>query len=207
MKADAGSLQLRRGLLPLTSLLLLPFVASCARTPAADPVLFGRLAPKPHIQAMPLEPAPQPGEPVLASWNPAPARTVPGLWPIMSEDLEIISEFGRRGRREHKGIDIKAPMHSHVIATADGVIAFAGVQRGYGKVVKLDHPAGFQTVYGHLDSIVVKQGERIRAGTILGRLGATGNASTHHVHYEVIMHGNAVDPNPFLPALEHFAAN
>ena len=113
----------------------------------------------------------------------------------------------KQNRDMHKGIDIKAPMRSHVIATADGVVVFAGVQRGYGNVVKIEHGGGFQTVYGHLDSYVVKQGEQVRAGTILGRLGRTGNASTQHVHYEVVKNGTPINPSPFLPATDQLASN
>jgi len=104
------------------------------------------------------QPQPQVGDAVLASWAQKPMLKVPALWPVASANLKVISEYGKRGRDQHKGIDIQAPMRSHVIATADGIVTFAGGQRGYGNVVKIDHGGGYQTVYGHLDSIVVRLG-------------------------------------------------
>lgn len=209
MKAAPVSVPFHRVCLVVPSIALLAGTIGCAKTPVVGAVLFDRLAPKPVIAETPLDPiaSPQSGDPVLASWSPRPVMKVPGLWPIMSDEIEVISEFGRRGRRQHKGIDIQAPMRSHVIATADGVVSFAGTQRGYGKVVKVDHGGGFQTVYAHLDSCVVTQGESVRAGAILGRLGQTGNASTHHVHYEVVRNGKPMDPSPFLPAVDRLASN
>lgn len=210
MKAETVSVPFPRCCIAIPTAILLLSAVGCAKVPVAGPVLFNRLAPKPVIAKAPLEPItaapPQVGEPVLASWSPRPVVKVPALWPVVSDEIEVISEYGRRGRSQHKGIDIKAPMRSHVIATADGIVTFAGSQRGYGNVVKIDHGGGFQTVYGHLDSYVVSQGERLRAGAIIGRLGQTGNASTHHVHYEVVRNGKPLDPNIFLPATDQLAS-
>ena len=214
MKAAKVSVPVTKSCLILSSLLLVSWAAGCAKTPVVGAVLFDRLAPKPAIHEDPLAPVaeastaqPQAGDAVLANWSPKQVVKVPALWPVASQEMTVISEFGRRGRDQHKGIDIQAPMRSHVVATADGIVVFAGGQRGYGNVVKIEHGGGYQTVYGHLDSIVVRQGDAIRAGGVIGRLGATGNASTHHVHYEVVRKGKQMDPNPFLPALEQVASN
>jgi murein DD-endopeptidase MepM/ murein hydrolase activator NlpD len=200
MKAAKVSVPVTKSCLILSSLLLVNWAAGCAKTPVVGAVLFDRLAPKPAIHVDPLAP-------VADESTAQPQAGDAALWPVVSQDMTVISEYGRRGRDQHRGIDIQAPMRSHVVATADGIVVFAGGQRGYGNVVKIEHGGGYQTVYGHLDSIVVRQGEAVRAGGVIGRLGATGNASTHHVHYEVVRKGKQMDPNPFLPALEQVASN
>lgn len=142
-------------------------------------------------------------QPALA----APARAAasptssphPSLWPIGEETRTVASPFGIRGRNDmHKGMDIKGPYRTPVVATADGVVKFSGQMRGYGNVIMVDHGAGIETRYGHLDSRLANAGEKVRQGMVIGKLGQTGNASMPHVHYEVRVNGRPVDPAVFL---------
>ena len=128
----------------------------------------------------------------------------PSIWPIDTGVCHVISRFGPRGRsgKMHKGIDIKAPRGTPTVATADGTVIYAGRRSGYGNYVEVDHGDGVVTAYGHCDELWVEVGDVVRQGSPIGTVGATGNASTPHVHYEVRIDGQLYDPWLFLPALE-----
>lgn len=130
-------------------------------------------------------------------------RTEPSIWPVEHPERQVISRYGPRGRsrKMHNGIDIKAPHGTPVVATADGIVTFAGVRRGYGKVVEIDHGDGVMSLYAHLDYIYLEDGVSVEQGEEIGRLGDTGNASTPHVHYEVVVNTQCHDPWLFLPAV------
>lgn len=107
----------------------------------------------------------------------------------------------------HTGLDIAAPLNSPVHAAADGTVLLAGASTdaqgnlvGYGIYVVIAHPQGFVTLYGHLSSISVHAGDSVRQGQIIGFEGSTGNSTGPHVHFEVRVGGNAVDPAPFVGA-------
>lgn len=127
----------------------------------------------------------------------------PSIWPVDESDSHVISRYGPRGRsgKLHRGIDIKAPPGAVVVATADGEVVFAGRRSGYGNYVEVDHGDGVTSAYGHFEALWVDVGDRVRQGTPIGSVGATGNASTPHVHYEIRIDGQAYDPWLFLPAI------
>ncbi len=97
-------------------------------------------------------------------------------------------------RRPHLGIDYAAPAGTPVQAAANGVVALAGWQGGYGKAVRLRHANGYETLYGHLSRIDVRRGQRVSQGTRLGTVGATGLATGPHLDYRMTRNGNFVDP-------------
>jgi murein DD-endopeptidase MepM/ murein hydrolase activator NlpD len=97
----------------------------------------------------------------------------------------------------HTGLDIVAPMGSAVRATADGVVIRVGREGGYGRMVQLSHGYGLGTLYGHLSQTLVRPGQRIKRGEIIGRVGSTGRSTGPHVHYEVVKGGRRVDPRKF----------
>lgn len=123
------------------------------------------------------------------------------LWPV---EGEITSTFGERPhpvfntRSMHTGIDIVAPYGTAVRAAASGEVLYAGWVSGYGQVVILDHGGGITTVYAHLSRMLVSEGQSVRAGDVIGRVGRTGLATTAHLHFEVRVDGKAVDPMPYL---------
>ncbi|MBQ9566118.1 MAG: peptidoglycan DD-metalloendopeptidase family protein, partial [Synergistaceae bacterium] len=122
------------------------------------------------------------------------------LWPV---DGKVSSPFGRRGRRRHDGVDIPMPPGTPIRAARDGVVAATGTNstpgfRGYGNFVLLDHGQGIKTLYAHCSKVNVAKGQRIRQGEIVALVGHTGRASTDHVHFEVRVRDQAVDPIPYL---------
>jgi murein DD-endopeptidase MepM/ murein hydrolase activator NlpD len=97
------------------------------------------------------------------------------------------------------GIDLTAPIGTKIFATGDGVVQFAKFERGYGKMVVINHGYNFQTVYGHMSLILVQEGQKIKRGDIIGLVGNTGTSTGSHLHYEVRKHGDPVNPiNYFL---------
>jgi murein DD-endopeptidase MepM/ murein hydrolase activator NlpD len=114
------------------------------------------------------------------------------------------SRFGHRispftGRREfHKGFDIANRKGTPIIATADGVVSFAGPKGLLGNVVVVDHGHGMQTRYGHLDKMLIKRGAEVRRGDTIALMGNTGRSTGPHVHYEVHLNGIPVNPEKYI---------
>ena len=130
---------------------------------------------------------------------------VPYRKPVVGE-VEFTSGFGVRsapvlGRPAmHTGLDFRAATGDPVRATANGKVVSAGWAGGYGRMVEIDHGNGLVTRYGHLSEILVAEGEEVTAGALLGRLGSTGRSTGPHLHYEVRVDGEPVDPERFLAA-------
>jgi murein DD-endopeptidase MepM/ murein hydrolase activator NlpD len=106
--------------------------------------------------------------------------------------------FGPRGDRFHAGIDLLAGYGVPVQAAAAGRVVWAGRRDGWGLLVTLAHGDGVRTLYAHLSVIDVRVGERVAGGAVLGRVGATGEATGPHLHFELRVDGAAVDPLPHL---------
>lgn len=103
------------------------------------------------------------------------------------------------GERDwHPGVDISAPQGARVVATADGTVSRAGWTRGYGKMVDLEHRFGIMTRYGHMSRITVKAGQKVKRGDVIGYVGSTGRATGTHVHFEVRLNDEALDPMRFI---------
>jgi hypothetical protein len=135
---------------------------------------------------------------------------IPAIQPIEKGLGNIISGYGMRYhpilkvRRMHWGIDITAPSGTPIYATADGTVNFNGRKGGYGKTCMVDHGYGYQTLYGHMKTVTVKKGQKVKRGEIIGYVGSTGLSQAPHVHYEVIYNNKKVDPvnyfyNDFTP--------
>ena len=129
------------------------------------------------------------------------ANVLPAGWPINGR---LMSGFGHRmdpfsgEGAMHTGIDISAPMGTGVKATGDGIVMYANWNSGYGRCVIVDHGNGYQTLYGHLSQIGVIEGEEVRQGEIVGRVGTSGRATGPHLHYEVHIHSTPVNPYRFM---------
>lgn len=126
--------------------------------------------------------------------------SIPAILPIEKGQSRIISGYGMRFhpilkyRRMHWGIDITAPSGTPIYATADGTISFNGRKGGYGKTCMVDHGYGYQTLYGHMKTITVRKGQKVKRGEIIGYVGSTGLSQSPHVHYEVIYNNKKVNP-------------
>ncbi|MCE4224710.1 M23 family metallopeptidase [Methylobacterium sp. C25] len=124
----------------------------------------------------------------------------------LAEDTVYTSTFGARldpftrGLALHTGIDMRAEHGAPARATAAGRVTVAEPNGGYGNMVEVDHGHGLVTRYAHLASFSVTPGQRVEAGTIVGRVGSTGRSTGNHLHYEVRIDGEPVDPQRFLKA-------
>ncbi len=96
--------------------------------------------------------------------------------------------------KRHTGIDYGAPHGTPIFATAGGKVEFAGWRGGYGKMVIIRHPNGYKTYYGHCSRLLAKKGAVVRQGQTIARVGRTGKATGPHVHYEIRINGNPVNP-------------
>jgi hypothetical protein len=124
-----------------------------------------------------------------------PAIPIPLAWPLHGV---IASPFGPRGDRFHPGIDIPARVGTRVLAAAPGRVSWSGWADGYGLLVVVACGDGVRTLYAHLSSVRVHVGEAVKTGERVGRVGATGDASGPHLHFEVRVRDAAVDPIPAL---------
>ncbi len=127
---------------------------------------------------------------------------VPRIWPV--EARRISSDFGTRlhpilnGRSNHTGVDIPDDYGSPIVATAEGIVSFAGYQYGYGYMVKIEHANGLETVYGHASKLLVEKGDDVIQGQIIAKVGSTGLSTGPHIHYEIKINGAYIDPELFL---------
>lgn len=138
------------------------------------------------------------GTSTFAALRRAPATCPIALaWPV---DAPISNAFGPRGTRFHAGIDLLAPFGTAVRAAAPGRVAYAGpIAGGWGKLVVVAHTRRVRTMYAHLSAVAVEVGERVHTGSPIGKVGATGNATGPHLHFEVRLGAAGVDPSTALP--------
>jgi murein DD-endopeptidase MepM/ murein hydrolase activator NlpD len=131
-------------------------------------------------------------------------RTTPSLRPVKVGFVS--SRFGWRmdpmsGRRTmHRGVDFSARLGTPVYSTADGVVTYSGVWRTYGNVVEISHGNGFVTRFAHLERRLVRKGQRVTRGDVIGRVGSTGRSTFSHLHYEIEQGGERIDPMRYVLA-------
>ncbi len=112
----------------------------------------------------------------------------------------LTSPFGPRWGRMHEGTDMAGSMGTPIYATADGVVIHAGRSSGYGNLIKIKHEFGIETRYGHLSKIRVEVGQRVSRGDRIGDMGNTGRSTGTHLHYEVRVDGEPVNPMKYIKA-------
>ena len=121
------------------------------------------------------------------------------IWPVRGR---ITSPYGMRvisGRKDfHAGIDIGGPTGTNIVAAESGRVSYAGYMRGYGNVIILSHDGGYSTVYGHNSVNLVRKGQYVKRGSIIAKLGSTGNATGPHLHFEIRVSGKPVNPLSYL---------
>jgi len=137
------------------------------------------------------------------------AQRLPLSLPMAADQAELSSGFGRRTdpfTRQtafHAGLDLIGPRQSNILASAPGVVVFAGRKGPYGRTVEIDHGLGVKTRYAHLSAIGVQVGETIAFGRRLGAMGSTGRSTGQHLHYEILIDDEPVDPSKFIEAGYH----
>lgn len=126
---------------------------------------------------------------------------IPAIQPVDNEQLTRLSSgFGMRMHpiykvaQFHPGIDFAAPYNTPIYAAGDGEVMEAQYNGGYGNSVKIDHGYGYQTYYAHMASFVVKKGQQVKRGELIGYVGSTGFSTAPHLHYEVYYKGERVNP-------------
>jgi peptidoglycan hydrolase-like protein with peptidoglycan-binding domain len=126
-----------------------------------------------------------------------PQSPIPLAWPL---ELPMGDPFGPRGDRFHAGVDIPAPMATPVSAAGDGEVVYAGWRDGgWGNEVTIAHGHGVRAIYAHLSAVGVAVGDHVDAGETVGLVGATGDATGPHLHFELRLRGAAIDPLTALP--------
>lgn len=131
--------------------------------------------------------------------------SIPAIQPISNKSLQMIaSGFGLRvhpiykTRKMHTGIDFAAPTGTKIFATGKGTIqSINDAGRGYGNSIVINHGYNYQTLYGHLSKILVKPGQKIKRGDVIGLVGSTGTSTAPHLHYEVIKNNDKINPINF----------
>jgi murein DD-endopeptidase MepM/ murein hydrolase activator NlpD len=127
----------------------------------------------------------------------------PSIWPVSGELTDSFggrhNPFGGYSFEFHTGQDIATAWGTPVAAAANGIVTFAGWQNGYGQIVVIDHGDGLTTRYGHLSRIDVTVGQNLTRGDLLGNVGSTGRSTGPHLHYEVRINDEPVDPMQYLP--------
>jgi murein DD-endopeptidase MepM/ murein hydrolase activator NlpD len=120
----------------------------------------------------------------------------------------ITSKFGMRKdpikpkvQQFHSGVDMAAPPNEPVHAADDGVVVFAGWAGGSGRTVRIQHRGGRETLYGHLSTVLAKEGWEVARGEVVGLLGKSGRATGHHLHFAYFLDGDAVDPLEHLESI------
>ena len=103
----------------------------------------------------------------------------------------------------HSGLDFRGPVGAPIYAAADGRVSFAGVKHGYGNCLEITHGIGMMTRYAHMSAFKAGVGETIKAGEVVGAIGSSGRSTGPHLHFEVRINGQAVNPRPFLEAKRH----
>ena len=132
-----------------------------------------------------------PGVTTPYEMEPAPPRH----WPLDERGYVTRGQAAAgTDEEEHPGIDIAVPVGSVVRASGGGVALQTGAHEEYGNFVLVEHPDGYQSMYGHLSRIVAVQGARVRAGEVIALSGNTGRSSAPHLHFEIRLNGRSIDP-------------
>lgn len=120
--------------------------------------------------------------------------SIPNHWPLDERGYVTRGQNADSTDEAHPGVDVAVPVGTLVRATAGGTVLQTGNDKEYGYFTLIQHPNGYQSMYGHLSRVVAVQGARIRAGEVIGRSGNTGRSSAPHLHFEIRHNGVSIDP-------------
>lgn len=141
---------------------------------------------------------------ILSKNKEAMLECIPAIQPVLNKDLtRMASGFGwridpvYRTRRFHAGMDFTAPIGTDIFATGNGTVVSAGWKQGYGNCVEINHGYGYLTLYGHMSSIKVRVGTKVKRGAVIGLVGSTGKSTGPHLHYEVHLRGQIMNPQNY----------
>jgi murein DD-endopeptidase MepM/ murein hydrolase activator NlpD len=151
---------------------------------------------------------------MFMSWKqlekPQASVAIPSAQPVkgsaMTSGFGVRSDPFRGRAAMHAGIDLAGPIGTAIYATADAIVGRSEWANGYGNLIELNHGRGIQTRYGHLTRSLVRAGQRVKRGDLIGHMGSTGRSTGSHLHYEVRIDGKAVNPVPFMEASDYLLA-
>ncbi|MDD3078684.1 MAG: M23 family metallopeptidase [Paludibacter sp.] len=131
-------------------------------------------------------------------------KCIPAIQPVLNKDLtRMASGFGWRidpvyhTRRFHEGMDFTAPIGTDIYATGNGTVISAGWKQGYGNCIDINHGYGYMTRYGHMSKILAHVGQKVKRGDVIGLVGSTGKSTGPHLHYEVHLKGEVMNPQNY----------
>ena len=167
--------------------------------------LVGSCSPSPRYMGKKSDNNQAPVPPTITSRQPETEKISSLRHPVADFNISMITSlYGVRKHPRHQtvefhpGVDIDTKMGEAVLSAADGVIIFSGKQGGYGNVIIVEHSEGFCTVYAHLALMIVRKGDLVHRGELIGNVGVTGNSTGSHLHFEVRIGGKTVDPLDYL---------
>ena len=134
--------------------------------------------------------AKEPGEPRRYERGPS----IPTHWPLNEAGVVTRGQVGGAGDDPHPGLDVAVPMGTPIRAAGGGTIAEAGDDPEYGRYILVNHPDGYQSMYGHASRLLVVPGQFVPAGEVIGLSGSTGRSTAPHLHFEIRRDGRAIDP-------------
>jgi murein DD-endopeptidase MepM/ murein hydrolase activator NlpD len=182
------------GLLPLH--LVLALLSSPDPGPVAPGITELPGGGSPAFRARAVDAAPAPRSPIETEHRDPPEMRA--ALPRLSSHFGQRGDPFRRGARMHYGVDMPGRLGTPVLASAPGVVRFAGPAGSYGGMVEIDHDGALATRYAHLSRILVRPGDRVELGQAVALMGSTGRSTGSHLHFEVRVGGRAVDPLPYL---------
>ncbi len=131
-------------------------------------------------------------------------QNIPAIQPVLNKNLkQMASGYGWRidpvyhTRRFHAGMDFAAPVGTNIYATGNGQVISAGWQQGYGNCVQINHGYGYITLYGHMSAFKIRAGQKVKRGDVIGLVGSTGKSTGPHLHYEVHLKGEIMNPQNY----------
>jgi murein DD-endopeptidase MepM/ murein hydrolase activator NlpD len=131
-------------------------------------------------------------------------KCIPAIQPIANKDLKrMASGYGMRIHpiyripKFHSGMDFSAPTGTDIYATGNGTVVFSGWKQNYGNCITIDHGFGYRTLYGHLNKLNARVGQKVTRGEVIGYVGDTGLSTGPHLHYEVIVRGKHDNPSKY----------
>lgn len=141
---------------------------------------------------------------ILAKNKEAMLECIPAIQPVLNKDLkQMASGFGwridpvYRTRRFHAGMDFAAATGTDVYATGNGTVITTGWKQGYGNTIEINHGFGYLTLYAHLSAIKCRVGQKVKRGEVIGLVGSTGKSTGPHLHYEVHLRGQVMNPQNY----------
>jgi murein DD-endopeptidase MepM/ murein hydrolase activator NlpD len=141
---------------------------------------------------------------ILAKNKEAMLECIPAIQPVLNKDLkQMASGYGwridpvYRTRRFHAGMDFAAATGTDIYATGNGTVITCGWKQGYGNTIEINHGFGYLTLYGHLSAIKCRVGQKVKRGDVIGLVGSTGKSTGPHLHYEVHLRGQVMNPQNY----------